>query len=266
MPKPTITIAVATHKPYRMPSDPAYLPVQVGAALHPDVDLGFQKDDEGDSISEMNGWYSELTALWWLWKNHPADYKGIVHYRRLLGSPDAARRRAKDPFDRVATGEELLAAVEKTGVAVAKRRSYYIETVYNHYSHTFDGRQFDLCREVLADRSPEHVAAWDELMSSRGAHVFNMFVMRSDLLDEYCSWLYPILQELTERLDPASYDAFGARYPGRVSERLLDPWLEVKGIKPAELPVVSPEPVDWVAKGTGFLAAKFFGKHYEKSF
>lgn len=264
--RPSIVVAVAAHKPYRMPADPTYLPIQVGAALHPEVDLGFQKDNEGDSISEKNGSYSELTALWWLWKNYQADYKGIVHYRRLLGSPDTARRRAHDPFDRVATGCELVDAASKTGVVVAKRRNYFIETVYDHYAHTFDGHQFDLCREVLGDLSPEHVEAWDELMRSRSAHIFNMFVMRSDLLDEYCSWLFPILEELTRRLDPASYDAFGARYPGRVSERLLDPWLMVKGIEPAELPVVNPEPVDWVKKGSGFLAAKFLGRKYERSF
>jgi hypothetical protein len=34
----------------------------------------------------------------------------------------------------------------------------------------------------------------------------------------------------------------------------------------AELPVVSPEPVDWVKKGSSFLAAKFLGRKYEKSF
>lgn len=166
----------------------------------------------------------------------------------------------------MATGEELLAAASGTGVVVAKRRSYLIETVYDHYSHTFEAEQFDACRAVLSDLHPEHVPAWDRLMRSRGAHVFNMFVMRDDLFDSYCSWLFPVLEELCARLDPRRYDAFGARYPGRVSERLLDPWLWVNGIAPAELPVVSPEPVDWVAKGRGFLAAKFLGRKYERSF
>lgn len=34
---PIITVGVATHKPYRMPSDSMYLPLHVGAALHPEV-------------------------------------------------------------------------------------------------------------------------------------------------------------------------------------------------------------------------------------
>ena len=59
---------------------------------------------------------------------------------------------------------------------------------------------------------------------------------------------------------------FEARWPGRVTERLLDPWLDANGVGFAELPVVSPEPVDWPSKIRGFLAAKFLGKKYEKSF
>ena len=261
-----ITIGVATHKAYQMPSDPMYLPLHVGAALHLDVCRDMQGDDEGDQISDKNPYYCELTGLYWLWKNCGSKYKGIVHYRRHLGSPDAKRRRSDDPFERLVTADELRPMLEKSGIVLAKRRNYYIETVYDHYSHTFEGCQFDLCREVLADTKPEYVEAWDHLMQSKGAHIFNMFVMREDLFDQYCQYMFEVLTELERRHDPAQYDAFGARYLGRVSERLLDPWLEVNGYSYEELPVVSPEPVDWVSKGKGFLAAKFLGKKYGKSF
>lgn len=261
-----IVIGVAAHRPYRMPEDPAYLPIHVGAALNPGACPGFQPDDEGESISRLNASYSELTGLYWLWRNVDADVKGLVHYRRLLGSPDAARRRAEDPFDRVATGEELRSLVEAKGVVLAKRRNYYIETVYDHYSHTFDGSQFDACRGVLSDMCPEYVPAWDRLMRSRSAHIYNMFAMRADLFDSYCAWLFPVLDELARRVDSSRMTPFEARWPGRVSERLLDPWLEVDGVGYVELPVVSPEPVDWPSKIRGFLAAKFLGKKYEKSF
>lgn len=263
---PDLTVAVAAHKAYRMPSDPVYLPLHVGAALHPETDLGFQRDDDGDSISGMNASYSELTGLWWLWRNVDAKYKGLVHYRRLLGSPSLARRNEKDRFNRVVSGDELRPILNKRGIVLARKRSYYIETVYGHYAHTFDACQFDACREVLCDLCPTYVPAWDGLMRSRGAHVFNMLVMRSDLLDAYCSWLFPVLEELCRRIDSSGMDAFQARWPGRVSERLLDPWLKTNELGYAELPVVNAEPVDWFAKGTGFLAAKFLGKKYERSF
>lgn len=261
-----IVVAVATHKPYRMPSDDVYLPVCVGAALRPDACEGMQADDEGENISSKNGSYCELTALYWLWKNVSAGAKGLVHYRRHFGSPNANRRKAKDPFDRLVTGSELEKLLSRYPVIVAKRRNYYIETVYDHYSQTFDGRQFDICRDILRDMHPEYVGEWDELMRSRSAHIFNMFVMRTELFDAYCAWIFPILEELERRVDTTGYDAFANRFVGRVSERLLDPWLKVNNIDFIELPVISPEPINWGRKARGFLAAKFLGKKYEQSF
>ena len=78
-----IQIFAMTHKPFSVPSDPMYVPLQVGRALHDD--LGYIGDDTGDNISALNGYYSELTGVYWIWKNVTnADYVGICHYRRYL--------------------------------------------------------------------------------------------------------------------------------------------------------------------------------------
>lgn len=262
-----IVIAVATHKAYRMPTDPVYMPLHVGKALHPELDLGFVGDDTGDNISELNASYSELTGLYWLWKNCDAEYKGLVHYRRHFASPSFIKKlKARDRFDQIASGNEIRSALQAADILVPKKRNYYIETVYSHYSHTFDGKQFDVLREILLEMQPEYVRAFDILMQSTSAHIYNMFVMSRERFDEYCAWMFPIIEELIRRIPPEIYDAFGARYPGRVSERLLDIWLETTDYNYRELDVCSPEPVDWMRKGTGFLMAKFAGKKYEKSF
>ena len=103
-----IVVAVATHKPYKMPDDPIYLPLHVGAELHPDVLPDMQGDNTGDNISALNASYSELTGLYWLWKNCDAQYKGLVHYRRLLGSADKSKQHQKDPYEKLVDGPELL--------------------------------------------------------------------------------------------------------------------------------------------------------------
>lgn len=261
-----IKIAVASHKPYRMPSSSLYLPLHVGAALHPDICSDMQGDDVGDNISLKNASYSELTGLYWMWKNCKADYKGLVHYRRHLGSPNPLHRRSKDRFERIVAESELASLLKSAEIIVAKKRNYYIETVYSHYAHTFEASHFDTCREILEDRYPDYVPAWDHLMSSRSAHIFNMFIMRADLFNEYCSWMFPVVEELESRIGVRQYDAFNARFPGRVSERLLDPWIETNHLHFIELPMVSMEPVDWISKAGGFLQAKFFGKKYKRSF
>ena len=73
---------VAAHKAADMPADLFYIPVQVGHALT-SLDLGYQADDVGDNISELNASYCELTAVFWAWKNLHADVIGICHYRRF---------------------------------------------------------------------------------------------------------------------------------------------------------------------------------------
>jgi hypothetical protein len=250
-----------------MPTDPMYLPLHVGAALHPHKLPEMIGDDTGDNISGKNPYYSELTAVYWLWKNDQSDYKGLVHYRRLFGSPSFKKRfSTRDPFDRLLSSDEAMKELKVNDILIAKKRRYYIESVSSHYSHTLGSEQFDVCREVLKELHPTYVAAWDHLMVSRGAHLFNMFIMERSKFDEYCEFMFSVLTEIEKRLPPSQFDAFNARYPGRISENLLDPWLETNGYDYTELPVISPEPVNWFKKGGSFLLAKFGGKKYKKSF
>ena len=236
------------------------------AALHPDVLPGIQGDDEGDNISRLNASYSELTALYWMWKNCDADYKGLVHYRRLFASPSLANRLRKDRFVRIASGKEIREALKKTGAVVPRSRNYYIETMHSHYAHTLDGSHLDVMRDILMSKAPEYVPMFDRCMASTSGHMFNMLVMRADLFDAYCAWLFPLIDELASQIDASAYTPFEKRYPGRVSELLLDVWLKTNGQDVVELPLTSPEPTDWGKKGKGFLMAKFAGRKYAKSF
>ena len=76
-------IIVATHKEYLLLEDERYLPVFVGAA-NSNLDLPYQRDDEGENISIKNQYYSELTGLYWAYKNLKADYIGLCHYHRYF--------------------------------------------------------------------------------------------------------------------------------------------------------------------------------------
>lgn len=261
-----ITVAVATHKKYRMPSDGVYLPLQVGKSAHPESCLGFETDDSGDNISELNPYFSELTGLYWIWKNCTSKYKGIVHYRRHFSRPGLFNTLGfRNGFVRIAREDDFRSLLKKYDIIVPRPRNYVIETVYSHYAHTLPVEQLDTTREILNGFCPKYLKAFDEQMKSRKAHMFNMFIMRDSLMNEYCSWLFPILDELMKCIDPDKYDAFNARYPGRISEILLDVWLNTNHYKYVEMPTVSPEPVNWLKKGAGFLMAKFMGKKYTVS-
>ena len=61
-----IRIIVAAHKKYQMPQDKMYLPVQVGAKDKENI--GYQRDCDGENISDKNQFYCELTGLYWAGK------------------------------------------------------------------------------------------------------------------------------------------------------------------------------------------------------
>ncbi len=63
---------------------------------------------KSDNISAKNATYSELTGLYWLWKNVDVRYKGLTHYRRLFGTRDTVRLLYRGPYKRLATKDELL--------------------------------------------------------------------------------------------------------------------------------------------------------------
>lgn len=262
-----ITVAVATHKEYRMPIDGVYMPLQVGRALHPNVDLGMTCDNTGDNISQLNAQYSELTGLYWMWKNCDADYQGLVHYRRHFAKNDSAKRHGdeNERFSCIAGKQDYARLLDTCEIIVPERRNYYIETVYSHYEHTMQEGQLDATRSIIAQTNSDYLDAFDAQMNKTSAHLFNMFVMRKDLINEYCSWMFPIIGELAKHIDSSSYSVFEMRFPGRISEILFDVWLETNHYPYVEMPIISPEPVDWIKKGSGFLMAKFVGKKYVKS-
>ncbi len=247
-----IRIIVAAHKPYWMPENPMYLPVQVGAAGKDSI--GFQRDDEGENISLKNANYCELTGLYWAWKNLDADYIGLVHYRRHFSNG----KRTGNKKEKVIGREELAEKLSEADVLLPNPRNYRIETNYSQYVHAHHARDLAITRKILAEKDPEYVRAWDESMKKPTGHRFNMFVMKKDRFDAYCSWLFGILSELEQRLDISSYSKYDKRVFGFVSERLLDVWIGTNRIEYRDMPYVFMENQNWIVKGWNFIRRKLF--------
>lgn len=253
-----IRIIIATHKPYWMPHDDIYLPLHVGKAGKANIDI--VGDDTGDNISLKNSNYCELTGLYWAWKNINADYIGLAHYRRHFSV-----KTKKDKKESILTREQLEPILKTTDVILPKKRMYYIETIYSHYAHTHDGTHLDKTRLIIFERCPDYLNSFDSVMRSRGAHMFNMLIMKRELLDEYCTWLFDILFELEKQIDTSEMTAFDMRLFGRVSELLLDVWVDKNKISYKEIDYIHMEPVNWGKKIIGFLKAKSGRKKYSAS-
>ncbi len=259
-----IKIIIATHKKYQMPKDKLYLPLHVGAEGK--NSLGYQKDNEGDNISKKNPFFCELTGLFWAWKNLNADYIGLVHYRRHLTISKNSGKTTEEKFKNVLTLKQVKELLKDNDIILPNKRKYYIENLYNHYKHTMYVEPLDETREIIKKKYPEYLEEFDKLKKRTSAHMFNMFVMKKEILDGYCKWLFDILFELEKRMKNKEYDQFHSRFYGRVSELLLDVYLNTNNMSYKEVKFMDMENINWWKKGTSFLKAKLFGKKYEKSF
>lgn len=249
-----IKVLVATHKQYWMPIDDVYLPLHVGAEGK--KDLGFTKDNTGDNISSKNPNFCELTGLYWAWKNLNCDYIGLCHYRRYFAHKPKSSE-LTDKKEAIYSKEDYKKLLQQYDVILPAKRNYYIETVRSQYEHAHNKRDLDELEKIIAEKYPEYSSAFKTVMGRTKLHILNMFVMKKELFDGYCQWLFDIEFELEKRIDISNYDAYNSRIYGFLSERLFNVWLEKQGLKIIEVDVINLEPVDWTKKIFEFLKRKF---------
>lgn len=266
----TVTVIIAAHKKYRMPTDSMYLPVHVGAAGKEDI--GYQRDDEGDNISMLNPFFCELTGLYWAWKNLNADYIGLAHYRRHF----SVHPHDKDKWEAVLKLAEIENDLGRIKIFTPSKRRYFIETLYSHYAHTHYASQLDETRKIIQERYPEYVSSFDKAVKQRWGYMFNMMIMDREFFEDYCSWLFDILFELRGRIGKEAeekLDKFQGRFYGRISEIIFNVWLleqiktgKILSSEIKEIPLIHMEAINWWKKGGAFLKAKFKGEKYSGSF
>lgn len=261
-----VKILIATHKQYFVPKDNIYLPIHVGADSNKNKTT-FIDDNTGENISNKNPYFCELTGLYWAWKNlKGVDYVGLVHYRRYFTMSKKKYKTEEEKFKHVLTTEEADKLLENNNIILPKLRKYYIENLYDHYAHTMYVEPLNLTDEIIKKDYPEYYEEFQKLHKRTSAHMFNMFIMDKQTFDNYCKWLFDILFKLETKVDESKYDSFHARLYGRISELLLDVWINTNKLKYKEVKVMDMQKINWWKKGISFLNAKFFGKKYDASF
>lgn len=262
--KMNVKVLIATHKEYKMTDYKYYLPIHVGK--NNKKSIGYTGDNSGDNISYKNAHYCELTGLYWGWKNLECDYIGLVHYRRHFTNKKYLSIFTKDKSKYILSDLNIEKLLSGYDVILPKKRNYYIETLYSHYAHTHYAEHLDETRKIISEYYPKYLKSFDQVMKSTSGHMFNMFIMKKNLADEYCKWLFDILEKLEEKIDVSDYDSYQARLYGRVSELLLNVWILNNKIKYKEVPHMHMENINWINKGYSFLRAKFNKKKFEHSF
>lgn len=205
-------IYVMTHKKIEPIQNEIYIPLQVGKKGK--EDLGYIGDDTGDSISEKNSSYCELTGLYWLWKNVNCDMVGICHYRRFFVKNE-----------QILDKEYIETTLQSYDMIIPDSRCAEEGCMEAHYAARHDVEDLALCGEVIREKYPEYTTAFQVAMHANLITMGNMWITRKEIFDAYCTWLFDILFEVEKRIDFSKYDDYQGRVMGFLSERLFRVWL-----------------------------------------
>ncbi len=225
-----LNIFIACHKQCELPNKDCYIPLHVGAEGK--KDLGFTKDSTGENISLKNPNYCELTGLYWMWKNSKSKYIGLVHYRRYF-----FRKIKEHSIDKIISKDEVLNILNEYDVIVPKKTKLIGLTTREQFAKYHNVKDYDICRDIIEEKYPDYVEAFDTVSNRKYFYAFNMCIMNKKSFDNYCKWLFDILFEVEKRVDMSNYTDYEKRLFGFLSERLFNVWLEKNNLKLKELAV-----------------------------
>lgn len=211
-----------THKSFDAPKDTMYVPLHVGRANA--EDLGYLGDHTGENISQFNYCFSELTGIYWVWKNEKeADYVGICHYRRYLINQQG----------NIFTQQELIDILAEHDLITSKRLQYDY-TYYDGYADAHNVNDLIATGEVIKELYQTYYTYFERLVHEKASYFGNIMVASKKTYDSYCDWLFSILLEVQKRIDISSYDDYHKRVFGFLSEFLLLVYVEANQLKAYE--------------------------------
>lgn len=159
--------------------------VQAGAAVSPPVTATF-RDDTGKNISWKNCHYDELTVTYWAWKNCRAKVKGIAHYRRCL---------AITPEERKGLLTGSIDLILPLPFLCWPDTSMQFERYNTSEAVSAMWEAIERVHGICMRKKAEEILREDLLYN------YNMLVARAPVFDDYCAWIFPVLEEV-ERLHP----------------------------------------------------------------
>lgn len=225
------------------------------------IDSELIGDDTGENISEKNKYYSELTGIYWVWKNTQQDVVGSVHYRRYFtvhNEPLAyqAKRLSyflaglyKKRFGLIYTknvrffskyilSEKEITEILKDYDVILPQRRMLKYTVKVHYQRYHDLSDLNLMKSIIREKCPEYLVAFHNVLSGKRLYANNMFVMKRPDFERCMTWLFGLLFEFERRIKLENYQGYQERIMGFMAERLFNVWFAHEKPQIKELQVI----------------------------
>jgi len=239
---------------------PIYQTIMAGNALLSNQ-TKISGDDTGENISQKNRYFSELTGIYWVWKNTSQDVTGSCHYRRfftaqsepflykikrLLYYPAGLYKKRfgliytekTDLFiPRILNEQEIKDLLNQYDAILPQARKLKY-TVEIHYRRYHDINDLKLLETILTEKYPEYLEAFYNVLQGKRLYANNMFIMKDEHFQEFMKWWFDMLFEFERRIDLNNYTDYQKRIMGFMAERLLTVWFKKKQLNCIELPVI----------------------------
>lgn len=196
--------------------------------------------NQDDNISKKID-YCELRAHYYIWKNKVTDdseYIGFFHYRRYLdfsrGGPYVSKtkmipyRIIENPYDLSYSENQIYNSLSGFDVIVPLPE-YTGKKVLIRYSDMHRAEDLEIVSNIIDELFFEYSEAKNIYLNKKEEFYCNMFIMKKELFNDYCNWLFNILSEYDKRVinKPKNVN-------GYIGERLLGvyiTYLEIQGKK-----------------------------------
>ncbi|HNW25851.1 MAG TPA: DUF4422 domain-containing protein [Candidatus Gastranaerophilaceae bacterium] len=252
-----IKILLSYHKPSVLLKNEILTPIHVGRAItkQPAKDGAFCEndlnwlfknmigDDTGENISDLNRQFCELTAQYWAWKNQDKinnpEYIGFMHYRRHFIFNEMTAKKKRPEFDLVIYNAINENYINEIGIDTQTIENYmgnadviaykplrFKKNVKKQFKdltgedYDLSYKFFDLILNVLYKKYPNYKKYAKKYLKGYHHFWFNAFVMKKEIFDDYCQWLFDILFEAHKKIDYPKLSIKGQRVLGFLAERL----------------------------------------------
>lgn len=173
-----------------------------------------------DNINHLNPFLNEATGIYYLWKNCNDEIIGQIQYRKHLdenGKPI--------PYKRV---KELLKEYDIiTTTPYVVGNGIYLN-LRGEIGNEINQRTLDKYYYLLCEIEPELKDYFDTTWFNCG----DMFIMKKELYDKYCEWIFPIMIPLTEQFVEEDMEINNKnRFMAYIFERLLTYWVNKNNLK-----------------------------------
>lgn len=198
-------IYVIHHFPYARVETDSLSHIYVRSGISPEGSKSLSADVE-DNIANENPLYAEFSTFYWVWKNQMQKrYTGFFHYRRYISIND-----------NVANQNDITAAINSYGwndlniknfvenydVILPTPVVFSGSSVRQQYYQCHGTLYLDMALDIISKKYPDYLEDCTRALDKDSGYFCNLFIMRTDLFNQYMNWIMDIFSELKVITNP----------------------------------------------------------------